>query len=158
MRSFQEDQNNIPDLSDNASNASANSIRGSITPRSSLPNHTAISADANGFTYPTPNYNGYYNNFFFYDGRMAGNHAGHRLPPKMKKRKKFANRSSQHSTETTTDYSGEDEDNCSYKRYDFQPRYNGYQPHHQHHNHQYVNVSFLAFYLFLKFLHISNKL
>lgn len=135
---FQEDSNNIPDLSDNASNASASSV----TPRSSLPNHPAISSDANGFAYPTPNYNGYYNNFFFYDGRMAGNQNGHRLPPKMKKRKKFANRSSQHSTETTTDYSGEDEENYSYKRYDFPPRFNGYQPHHHH----YVNVRFLPLF------------
>ena len=134
--SKKEDPNNLPDLSDNASNASANSV----TPRSSLPNHSTMNPDANGFVYPTPNYNGYYNNFFFYDGRMAGNHPGHRLPPKMKKRKKFANRNSQHSTETTTDYSGEEEENCSYKRFNY-PRFNGYQPHHNQQNHHYVNVS-----------------
>lgn len=108
--------------------------------------------EINGFIYPAgPNYNGYYNNFYYYNGASQ-------LPTrplKYKSRKRFtrvrnSSQQSQNSAETTTDYSDEEsvaaattpqyQQQFTYNRrqynnnYNYNNRYhNGYH-HNNHHN------------------------
>ncbi|CAO1340929.1 unnamed protein product [Diamesa serratosioi] len=98
-----EDTSNIP--SDNLSTASGNSTTpAEKTLMPICPN------EINGFIYPAgPNYNGYYNNFYYYNGASQLP----TRPPKYKSRKRFirarnSSQQSQNSAETTTDYSDEE--------------------------------------------------
>ncbi|CAO1335368.1 unnamed protein product [Diamesa hyperborea] len=121
QHSDNEDTSNIP--SDNLSNASGNSTTPAEKPLMPIfPN------EINGFIYPAgPNYNGYYNNFYYYNGASQMP----TRPPKYKSRKRFirarnSSQQSQNSAETTTDYSDEDilHTNLNVDVQEFYPRYN----------------------------------
>lgn len=87
--------------------------------------------------YPTYS-NGFYNGIYYYPNGMASNR-----PPKFKRRKRFMSSRNSHpsrSTETTTDYSDEDNGNSTYVYKRYNPRHhNGWMYHNHHHNNYNYN-------------------
>lgn len=87
--------------------------------------------------YPTYS-NGFYNGIYYYPNGMPANR-----PPKFKRRKRFLSARNSHpsrSTETTTDYSDDDNGNTSYvyKRYNpSRHHHNNGWMYHNHHNNNY---------------------
>lgn len=97
--------------------------------------------EINGYIYPAgPNYNGYYNNFYYYNA--ASQLPTRPLKYKSRKRLTRARNSSQNSAETTTDYSDEDSISATTtqpQQYQHQFTYNRRYNNNYHYTNRYHN-------------------